>query len=578
MTATRSDAGRAELRAACAPAFALVIPAAMFSAVVNLLMLTGPLYMLQVYDRVLASRSEETLAALSLLVACLFIGMGVLDHARSRLMVLAGARVQQRLDARVFAAALRRSALVPHDPAAFAAQRDLDCIHRLCASPVLLALFDLPWSPFFLAGLFFFHPWLGFLATGGGGVLVATLLLGQRLTAQGQHDATVTALHADRMSDALKGEAELLRALGMTGNAFLRWQKARGAASAEAVVIAGKIGGFGVFSRTFRVFLQSAMLGLGALVVLRGEMSAGAMIAGSILTGRALAPIEMAVGQWAVVQRARDGWSRLADLLRTVPADPPRTVLPRPRGLIEVENLTLVPPGESRPTLRMVGFRVEPGQALGIIGPSGAGKSTIARAVLGVWHPTAGSVRLDGARLDQYGPDTLGGLMGYLPQRVQLFDGTIADNIARLRNGADAAGIVAAARQAGAHDMIVGLADGYDTRVAALGGRLSGGQLQRVGLARALYGDPVAIVLDEPNSNLDNEGSAALNQAIRAMKASGKAVLVLAHRPAAIQECDLLLVIEDGMRKAFGPRDAVLRDMVRNRTDIVKALSPAGAA
>jgi len=327
-------------------------------------------------------------------------------------------------------------------------------------------------------------------------------------------------------------------------------------------------------TKTFRLFLQSAMLGLGAWLVLQGELTGGAMIAGSILMGRALAPIEMAVGQWAVAQRSSEAWHRLSELLSRVPPPQARTSLPRPRSLLEVDALSVGAPGEPVALLRMISFRLEPGQALGVIGPSGSGKSTLARALTGVWRPLAGKIRLDGAALDQYDPDVLGRLIGYLPQRITLFDGTIAENIARLDSQPDSARIIEAARKADAHDMIVRLPQGYETRVSAAGGRLSGGQMQRIALARALYGDPALLIFDEPNSNLDNQGSAALNTAIRTLKAEGKSILIMAHRPAAIQECDLLLVLADGARKAFGPRDHVLREQVKNYTELLKPAHP----
>ena len=260
------------------------------------------------------------------------------------------------------------------------------------------------------------------------------------------------------------------------------------------------------------------------------------------------------------------------------PPLPPRTELPRPRAALDVQGLTVVPPGTGSPVLRGLTFQLPPGQALGVIGPSGSGKSSLARALTGVWRPAAGRIRLDGATLDQYDPDALGSYIGYLPQRVTLFDGTIADNIARLRSGADPVGIIAAAKAAAAHEMILKLPDGYDTQVATMGSRLSGGQIQRIGLARALYGDPVLLILDEPNSNLDNDGSNALNQAIRTAKARGASVLIMAHRPAAIQECDLLLVLNEGAVAALGPRDAVLRETVRNATDLVRSAAPGGVA
>ena len=310
------------------------------------------------------------------------------------------------------------------------------------------------------------------------------------------------------------------------------------------------------------------MLGLGAYLVLQNELTPGAMIAGSILMERALSPIEQAIGQWAVVQRGVKGWGNLVELLSEVPADQPRTPLPVPKAKLEAQGITVIPPGMQQATLKNVAFIVQPGQAMGVIGPSGAGKTTLARAITGFWRPAGGKLRLDGASLDQYEPDVLGQHVGYLQQRVQLFDGTIAENIARLNPNPDREQIVQAAQKAAAHEMILKFPDGYDTRVSANGGLLSGGQLQRIGLARALYGSPVVLVLDEPNSNLDNEGSEALNQAIRGMKAEGKSVLIMAHRPAAIKECDTLLVLDNGVAAAFGPKDEVLKSMVKNHEAI----------
>jgi ATP-binding cassette subfamily C protein len=577
MGRTEAANGRAELDAAMGEQRGLLTLTILFSIFVNLLMLTGPLYMLQVYDRVLGSRSEATLVALSGLVAFLFVAMGLLDHARGRILARIGARIQDRLDARVFSAALRRLMLAPEDPLALAAQRDVEAIQRFWASPVLVALIDIPWTPLFLAAIFVFHPVLGYLSIAGGAAIVAIAVLNQTRTKGPITRTTAASLHADRMSELLKSEAETIRALGMSAAAFDRWQNARSTSLAEGISAADTGGTYATLSRTFRLFLQSAMLGLGAWLVLQGELSAGAMIAGSILMGRALSPIEQAVGQWATLTRARDARLRLSELLTRTPPEPSRIALPRPRARLEVANLTVAAPGESLPLLRSVSFALSPGQALGVIGPSGAGKSTLARALIGVWRPGAGTIRLDGATLDQYDPDVLGSYIGYLPQRVALFDGTIAENIARL-GPPDAAAVVDAAKAAAAHDMILRLPQGYDTRLAALGGRLSGGQIQRIGLARALYGKPVLLVLDEPNSNLDNDGSQALNLAIRAHKAAGGAALIMAHRPAAIQECDLLLVLEEGARRAFGPRDQVLRDMVSNHTDIVRSTRPGGVA
>jgi ATP-binding cassette subfamily C protein len=380
---------------------------------------------------------------------------------------------------------------------------------------------------------------------------------------------------ADRSAERLRGESETIRSLGMSGAAFTRWQTDRSTALTEGQTAADVGGLWSTTSRGFRLYLQSAMLGLAAWIVLQGELTAGAMIAGSILMGRALQPIEQIVAQWPLVTRRTEARARLSDLLAHVPPPRPRTPLPRPAARLEVAGVTLLPPGESTPVLRGLSFTLGPGQALGVIGPSGAGKSSLARALTGLWHPNAGSIRLDGATPDQFDPDVYGRLIGHLPQRVALFEGTIAENIARLGQP-DEAALIAAARTANAHDMILRLPQGYDTKIDAAGGRLSGGQMQRIALARALYGNPVLLILDEPNSNLDNEGSLAVNAAIRAHKAAGGAALVMAHRPAAIQDCDLLLVLEDGQRRAFGPRDQVLREMVQNAGDIVGKRAPGG--
>ncbi|MBL9062097.1 type I secretion system permease/ATPase [Tabrizicola sp.] len=573
-----SRAGLSELAAARGASRQAVAVAFVFSAFVNLLTLTAPLYMLQVYDRVLVSRSEETLLALTLLMAFMFLVMGVLDHARGRIMARVGARLQEKLDARVLSAAFRRLTVAPQDMPALAAQKDLDAIARFWASPVLLAIFDAPWAPFFAAAIFIFHPWLGYLALGGGLVIVGLSWLNQTSTDRPLQTANLAALAADRQAENLKSESELIQALGMTGAAFTRL-KLRRDTSIEAGLIASDASGrYSVMIKTFRLFLQSAMLGLAAWLVLRQELSAGAMIAASILMGRALQPVEQAVGQWPVVTRARQARVRLAELLTSSPRPAVRTELPRPKALLDVQGLTVVPPGGAAPVLRGLSFSLPPGQAMGVIGPSGSGKSSLARALTGVWRPAAGSIRLDGATLDQYDPDVLGGYIGYLPQRVSLFDGTIAENIARLQAGADPGRIVAAAKAAAAHEMILRLPAGYDTPVATMGNRLSGGQIQRIGLARALFGDPVILILDEPNSNLDNDGSAALNQAIRTAKARGASVLIMAHRPAAIQECDLLLVMNEGATAAFGPRDSVLRETVRNAGDITRSAAPGGVA
>ncbi|MFP4326418.1 MAG: type I secretion system permease/ATPase [Paracoccaceae bacterium] len=568
-------AGREELRAARRENRAYFWIVGVFSFFANLLMLTGPLYMLQIYDRVLGSRSEATLLALTLLVVFLYGMMGLLDYARSRIMARVGARFQARLDRRVFDAVMRKSAIAPDNRSA-TGLRDLESIQRLLTSPVLMSFFDMPWTPFFLFGIALFHPWLGLLAVAGGVLLIVITLLNQFLSRRPSERGIAAALHAEAISNQIRDEAEVVQSLGMRGNAFDRWQVARNAALTGQLESSDVSGTFTAMTKSFRLFLQSAMLGLGAYLVLRGELTPGAMIAGSILLGRALAPIELAIGQWPLVQAARRGWTNLSELLTDVPPEMHRTALPRPRARLEVQQLTVVPPGQQQAALRLVSFTVNPGQAIGVIGPSGAGKSTLARAITGVWRPAGGRVRLDGATLDQYDPDVLGSHIGYLPQRVHLFDGTVAENIARLSDRPDAEKVVEAARRADAHEMILKLSDGYDTRIAGAGGQLSGGQVQRIGLARALYGDPVILVLDEPNANLDNEGSEALNRAIRAMKEQGRSVLIMAHRPAAIAECDMLLMLDHGNRVAFGPRDDVLQNAVRNHRQIIRSATPGG--
>lgn len=562
--------GRAELRQARREFRWLFRAAALFSVFVNLLMLTGPIFMLQVYDRVLGSRSQETLLALFILMAFLFATMGLLDYVRGRVLARIGAALQARLEARVFAAVLERAALSPRPDQVANSLRDLDAVQRFVGSPVFAAVYDIPFTPLFLAGILIFHPWLGILALIGGGILILFTILNQLLTRAPSAEAMRAALDADRQALQIKNEAEMVRALGIQQAAFERWQRARRQAAQANLEFSDQAGRFTTLSKTFRMFLQSAMLGLGAWLVLRDQVTAGAMIASSILLGRALAPIDLAIGQWRVIEQARDGWKRLAELLGHQPEPAPRTDLGRPAAHLKVENLTVMPPGQSQAALKMLNFEVKPGQALGVIGPSGAGKSTLARALTGVWRPAAGKIRLDGSALEHFDPAALGAIIGYLPQRVQLFDGTISENIAGLALEPDAAAVIEAARKADAHAMIQRLPDGYDTRVSTGGGMLSGGQMQRIALARALYGNPVIVVLDEPNSNLDHEGSTALNTAIRAVKAAGGVVLIMAHRPAAIQECDLLLVLDGGAARAFGPRDEVLARMVKNAEQIAR--------
>lgn len=563
--------GRAELLNARSQSRSLYWMVAVFSFFVNMLMLTGPLYMLNVYDRVLGSKSLETLIALSVLVGFLYGCMGILDFVRGRVMGRVGARFQAKMDRRVFSAVLKATTLNRAPREAATGLRDLEAVQRLITSPALMALFDLPWSPLFFLGIFIFHPLMGVLALAGAFVLILVALANQASTKGPLERANATSFASDALGLQIRSESEMVHSLGMRGASFDRWQIARGASLDATISAADRAGTFTSITKAFRLFLQSAMLGLGAYLVLQDELTPGAMIAGSILLGRGLAPIEQIVGQWAVFQKGREGWRNLAVLLGNIPVDQPRTNLPKPMARLTAENVTVVPPGGHQATLRTISFAVEPGQAVGVIGTSGAGKSTLARALTGVWQPAGGKIRLDGAALDQYDPDVLGQHIGYLPQRVQLFDGTIKENIARMSLKPDDAMVIIAAKKADAHEMILRMPDGYDTRVTSTGGQLSGGQIQRVGLARALYDDPVLLVLDEPNSNLDNSGSAALNSAVQQQKAAGGIVFVMAHRPDAIFHCDTLLVLENGAKRAYGLKDDVLRQVTKNRDEIAKA-------
>ncbi len=543
----------------------LVLVVFIFSIFVNLLMLTGPLFMLQVYDRVLGSRSEETLAALFLLVGALYLLMAALDYARGRVMARYGAGFQSALDATVFEANLQQAAGSEQQSAGL---RDLEAIQTLTGSPVFLALFDIPWSPLFLLAIFIFHPMLGWVALAGGSVLIVIAILNQVLTRKKVLRAQITSHQAQTFANQAQTSREIIQSQGMRSAVSERWLRQQNDALDDRVASADWTGSFTAITKAFRLFLQSAMLAVGAYFVLRGELTAGAMIAASILLGRALAPIEQTLGQWAIFQRARNAWISLNKLLSETPKTKEVTQLPRPDARLLVKSAVVVPPGAKAATLKNIQFEVKPGEALGVIGRSGSGKSSLAKTLLGLWKPASGEVRLGGAKLDQYDPDQLGRYIGYLPQHVTLLGGTIAENIARMETNPDGNAVVAAAKRANAHEMILTLPNGYDTVLDGDQSRLSGGQRQRVALARALYGDPVLLILDEPNSALDADGSEALNQTIRDFKTEGKAVIVMTHRPTAIAECDNLAVINQGIIVSSGPRDEVLKAQIKNAGEI----------
>ena len=554
----------------------LLIAVFLFSVFVNILMLTGPLFMLQVYDRVLASRSEETLVALSLLVALLYGLMGFLDYARGRVLARFGARFQTSLDDRVFAAEMKRSIAPKFRASPASGLRDLEIMQQVFTSPAMLALFDVPWTPLFMAAIFIFHPFLGWMAVGGGAVLIVVTLLNSWLTQRKSSEAQIASQNAQSFAEQSRLSSEIVRAQGMGRTMAERWHIMRDRALDQTIRASDWTGLFAALTKTFRLFLQSAMLAVGAWLVLKGEMTAGAMIAGSILLGRALAPIEQSIGQWHLVQRSMRGWKLLGELLQSTPPENMTMKLPKPAAQLGLKGLSVMLPEAKQLTLTNINFEVAPGQVLGIIGKSGSGKSTLAKTMLALVRPSTGEIRLGGATLDQYDPDDLGSFIGYLPQQVTLFNGTVAENIARMSMMPDEAKVIEAAQQANAHEMILTLPDGYKTVVQGQDSQLSGGQRQRIALARAFYNDPVLLVLDEPNSALDAEGSEALNRAVRDFKRSDRAVIIMTHRPSAIAECDRLMVIDQGRVKADGPRDEVMQAMLRN-VDTVKQTIAAGA-
>ena len=574
---SRDRGAEKELRGALSAFKGAFLGVGLFSAVVNVLMLTGSLFMLQVYDRVLASRSSATLAVLFGIVVFLYALMGLLDHYRGRVLARIGAGFQAGLDGRVFEAVLKQAEhpVLRERPAG--ALRDLASIQGALSSPGVSALFDLPWTPLTIAVLFLFHPWLGWFSMAAGAVVLCLALLNQLRTKKPQAEAARLAAEADARTEATRKAVETVRGLGMARSMTSFWHGARDAAL-EAAMKASDAGGLlSASTKATRLLLQSAILGLGALLVLRGEMTAGAMIAGSILLGRALAPVEQAVGHWPQFQRAMTSWKDLSKLLEVLPKDREKTELPRPAARLDVRDLIVVPPGETTPVLQGVTFSAEPGDAIAVIGPSASGKSSLARALAGLWPPAKGEIRLGGAELHQYDRDRLGSYLGYLPQEVVLFSGTVAQNIARFDPAATSEAVIEAAQKAAAHDLILGLPQGYDSQITEGGGRLSGGQRQRTALARAFFGDPVIFILDEPNASLDDPGVQALNRAIGNARTAGKLVLVMSHRPSALAECNKVMILEGGHMRAFGPRDEALNRFLRPVQSIVAA-NPRGGA
>ena len=540
---------------------------ALISGVVNLLALSGSFYMLQVYDRVLTSHSTPTLIALSVLVAGLYIFQSIIDLLRSQVLVRLGSGINAIMMPAAHAAALELPLRGQSTTSSLQSMRDVDAIRAFLAGQGLVALFDMPWIPVYLIFVYMLHPILGLLASGGMVVLVVLTLATEFMTQSLEASVGKAASTRMALADANARNADILRAMGFGDRATDRFLKA----STEYLMLQAKasdvVGGMSSLSKVFRMMMQSAMLGVGAYLTLMGEVTGGAIMASSICTGRATAPVELAISQWKSFVSARQSYARLKKTLAAMPANAPQTKLPPPKKSFTVENVALAAPGGQRLLVSGVTFQLEAGQGLGIIGPSGAGKSTLARALTGVWPLARGAVRLDGAALDQWQPSDLGAHMGYLPQDVSLFDGTIADNISRMDPEADSRAIITAAKAADVHQLILGLSDGYDTRLGVGGTSLSGGQRQRIALARALYKSPFLVVLDEPNSNLDAEGEAALTRAIHGIRERGGIAIVIAHRPSALAAVDKVAVLGGGQLAAFGPKDEVLG----------KVLSPAGA-
>src|SRR5579872_7266945 len=554
----RSELGEA-LRA-CRNAF---IGVGIMSCMINLLYLTGSLFMLEVYDRVLPSRSVPTLIGLIILAAFLYMAQGILDLIRGRILGRVGTSLDEALNARVFDIVVRLPLTVGSRNEGLQPLRDLDNVRSFLGGMGPGAFFDLPWLPFYLAICFAFHWLIGVTALVGAVILVA--LTTEFLSRAPARQALGLAARRNDLAASSRRNAEVLVAMGMSGRLSRRWSEANQNYLDGNQRASDVSGGLGSIAKVLRMMLQSAVLAVGAYLVIHQEATAGIIIAGSILSARALAPVDLAIAHWKSFVAARQSWHRLNRLLENLPPRPAQTQLQNPSKRLSVEAISIVPPGDQRVIVQDVTFALAAGNGLGIIGPSGSGKSSLVRALVGVWQPARGKVRIDGAALDQWSPEELGRHVGYMPQDVELFAGSVAQNICRFDSEATSQSIIAAAKEAGVHEMIIKMREGYDTQVGEQGTALSAGQAQRVALARALYGDPFLVVLDEPNSNLDSEGDEALTRAIRAARERGAIVVVVAHRPIGIEGVDQILVLKDGRVQAFGPKETVLSQVLQPR-------------
>jgi ATP-binding cassette subfamily C protein len=554
----RPNQQRSELAEALASCRSSFVAVGLMSGMSNILMLTGAIFMLEIYDRVLPSRSVPTLVALVILAAGLFAVQGVLDLIRSRMLVRIGSWLDDALGARIYETVVRLPLRVGQRADGLQPLRDLDSVRTFLSGMGPTALFDLPWLPVYLGICFMFHPLIGLAALVGAIVLGVLTYLTEVLSREPSKEATRFATTRGALAEASRRNAEALTAMGMTNRIAAAWDDVNRKYRTSQERASDVAGGFGSISKVLRMMLQSGVLAVGAWLVIFQEASAGIIIAGSILSARALAPVDLAIANWRGFIAARQSWQRLTELLNLLPAQTAPMALRPPCKSLVVESASVAPPGSEKIVVQDVSLSLQAGNGLGIIGPSGSGKSSLARMIVGVWRPARGRIRLDGASLDQWSPESLGPHIGYLPQDVELLAGTVAQNIARYAKEPDPRAIIAAANAAGVHDLIVSLPEGYETQVGESGTALSAGQAQRIALARALYADPFLVVLDEPNSNLDAEGDEALSRAIMGVRARGGIVVVVAHRPSAIASIDLLLVMNQGRPQVFGPKDEVL--------------------
>jgi ATP-binding cassette subfamily C protein len=537
-------------------------PLIWFSAGINVLMLTGAIYMLQVYHRVLGSHSTETLLMLSLMAAGALATMAGLEVVRGRLLATVGTWMNARLAPVLLTATVEYAAAVPGQVNA-RPLRDLDQVRNFFTSPSIFPILDAPWAPLFFAAIFLMHPWLGWVALCGGIVLFALALLNEYITRKPLAEAAGARVRAYGLAEAAIRNAEVVQAMGMLKPLLEGWKVQQDEANGGQALAAHRGGVISAFARCLRLALQMAILGLGAYLVLKNEASPGIMIAASILMGRALAPVEQAIATWKATVGARAAYKRLVAVAGQYPEVKPVLPLPRPKGKFEAENIVLARQGGGEQILKGVNFQLKPGEVMALIGPSAAGKTSLARILAGAWRPSAGRALLDGMDVAQWAAEDRGRYVGYLPQDIELFAGTISENIARFTtlNPAVFKHVVRAAQLAGVHEMIKSLPKGYATEIGEAGATLSGGQRQRIGLARALYGDPALLILDEPNSNLDREGEDALTAALSVAKATGTTVILIAHRPNIMEKVDKVLVLNRGQQDLFGPRDLVFNEL-----------------